>query len=88
MIISRDQEHPLNGPRPADLGLQRRRPSAVSKIRGNNKMSNYFRGGRDGMEIFGINTLRSQAGKVHIRAFHIFEAAVVAAVIAGLAALI
>lgn len=88
MIISRDQEHPLNGPRPGDLGLQRRRPSAVSQIQGNYKMSNYFSGGRDGMEIFGIKALRSQAGKVHIRPFHIFEAAAVAAVIAGLAALI
>ncbi len=88
MIISRDQDTPLTGTVRPTSACSAGAPSAVSQIRGNNKMSNYFRGGRDGMEIFGINTLRSQAGKVHIRAFHIFEAAVVVAVIAGLAALI
>jgi len=49
-------------------------------------MSNLFSGGRDGMEIFGINALRAHAGKVHIRASRLLG--VVAAAIVGFAALI
>jgi hypothetical protein len=51
-------------------------------------MSNYFSGGRDGMEIFGINALRIQAGKVHVRASRVLGTTATATVIAGLAALI
>ena len=48
-------------------------------------MSNYFNGGRDGMEIFGIKALRAWGRKVHSRASRVPWAA---AAIAGFAALI
>ena len=51
-------------------------------------MSNLFSGGRDGMEIFGINALRAHARKAHIRASRVLVTTAAVAAVAGLAALI